>query len=79
LFQQRGKKEAITSIIGRKSSILLFYHGGWCPYRNRYLSKIESIEDKIQELGYQLIAISPDAPSKLIASIDKNKLKYNLF
>ncbi len=79
LVSVEGKQESLTSIIDGKPSILLFYRGGWCPYCNRHLSEIGSIEDKILELGYQIIAISPDAPAKLIASIDKNKLKYRLY
>jgi len=79
LTSKDGKQVTIASITGGKPSILLFYRGGWCPYCNKHLAEIETIEDKILELGYQLIAISPDAPAKLISSIDKNKLKYGLY
>jgi peroxiredoxin len=79
LLSTAGKQETLATITGGKPSILLFYRGGWCPFCNKHLSEIETIQDKIRELGYQLIAISPDAPTKLIASGEKNKLKYDLY
>jgi peroxiredoxin len=79
LLSSAGKQETLAAITGGKPSILLFYRGGWCPFCNKHLAEIESIQDKILELGYQLIAISPDAPPKLIASGEKNKLKYGLY
>lgn len=62
-----------------KKTVLLFYRGGWCPYCNQHLSEIASIENKILELGYQIIAISPDAPSFLNKTITKDKLGYKLY
>ncbi|MBK7625617.1 MAG: AhpC/TSA family protein [Bacteroidales bacterium] len=79
LISTAGNQETLAAITGGKPSILLFYRGGWCPFCNKHLAEIETIQDKILELGYQLIAISPDAPPKLIASGEKNKLKYGLY
>lgn len=79
LLSTTGKQETLATITGGKPSILLFYRGGWCPFCNKHLAEIETIQDKILKLGYQLIAISPDEPSKLIASSEKNKLKYSLY
>ena len=79
LTSTSGKQETLATITAGKPSIILFYRGGWCPFCNRHLAEIGTIEDKILELGYQLIAISPDASEKLNASIDKNKLKYSLY
>mgnify|MGYP005846463279 CR=1 FL=1 len=79
LLSSAGKQETLADITGRKPSILLFYRGGWCPFCNKHLAEIETIQDNILQLGYQLIAISPDAPQKLIESGEKNKLKYRLY
>jgi len=79
LISTSGNQETLAAITGGKPSILLFYRGGWCPFCNKHLAEIETIQDKILELGYQLIAINPDAPPKLIASGEKNKLKYGLY
>ena len=74
-----GNKQSLKAVVSGKPTILLFYRGGWCPYCNRHLSEISAVEDKIIELGYRLIAISPDAPENLNVSIDKNELKYDLY
>lgn len=79
LLSAAGKKETLATITGGKPSVLLFYRGGWCPFCNKHLAEIETIQDKILELGYQLIAISPDAPPKLVETGDKNELKYSLY
>lgn len=61
-----------------KPSVLVFYRGGWCPYCNKQLSGLAIIEKDIQAMGYTLIAVSPDAPAQLKATMDKNKLSYTL-
>jgi len=61
-----------------KPTVLIFYRGGWCPYCNAHLSKIAEIEDDIIKAGYQVVAVSPDAPENLNVTIDKKELKYTL-
>lgn len=62
-----------------KPTVLIFYRGGWCPYCNRHLGELQSIEKQLLSLGYQIIAISPDRPEKLKMVIEKNSLNYNLY
>ncbi len=42
------------------------------------LGQLQSIESKFIQLGYQIIAISPDSPPKLGESIQKHQLNYTL-
>ncbi len=42
------------------------------------MGQLKSIEPKLLELGYQLIAISADRPEKLRESIEKQELHYVL-
>ncbi|MBR9998465.1 MAG: AhpC/TSA family protein [Cyclobacteriaceae bacterium] len=74
-----GSRHTITSVIDDKPSILLFYRGGWCPYCNTHLAEIQEIEEEIIELGYQIIAISPDSPENLNKSAGTHKLSYELY
>lgn len=64
--------------ISEKPTVLIFYRGGWCPYCNRHLAAIGEAEAEVLKLGYQIIAISPDHHSKLAATMDKQKLNYEL-
>lgn len=42
------------------------------------LGQLRLIESQLVELGYQLVAISPDRVEKLQESLEKNKLNYLL-
>lgn len=68
----------LKELVSQQPSILVFYRGGWCPYCNRQLSDLNAIEEQLYEIGYQLLAISPDRPEKLKATLDKNELGYTL-
>ena len=52
-------------------TVLIFYRGGWCPYCNTHLGRLATIEDKLVELGFKIVAVSPDSPE----TIRKNKEK----
>lgn len=67
-----------SDIIKKRKTILIFYRGGWCPYCNEHLSDVGKIEKELDALGYQVIAVSPDAPSQLQPMQDKNDFKYTL-
>jgi peroxiredoxin len=71
--------EIKTNKIISKKTVLVFYRGGWCPYCNAQLADLQEIENQIINLGYQVVAISPDAPSFLKQTEDKKELKYQLF
>lgn len=72
------KKISLRELAAQKPSVIVFYRGGWCPYCNLHLSELQMIEPDIIKEGYQIIAISPDSPESLKASILKNKLNYIL-
>ncbi len=74
-----GQKNSILKVAKEKPTVLLFYRGGWCPYCNRHLAAVGQSNEEIKKLGYQIIGISPDAPSKLNKSVTKNKLSYKLY
>jgi len=76
-----NKAVSLRSLVQKKPSVLVFYRGGWCPYCNAQLASLREIEPRLAQLGYQLIAITPDS----VASINKSlsdtsgqKLNYTL-
>jgi len=62
-----GKDISLRALIESKPSIVIFYRGGWCPYCNRQMQGLIEVEQRIRDLGYQIIAISPDTPQRLQA------------
>jgi peroxiredoxin len=73
-----GKAVSLESVLNKKRTVLVFYRGGWCPYCNLHLAALGEAEKELLDLGYQIVAISPDAPNNLKATEDKNKVNYLL-
>lgn len=75
----KGESVSLNSIVSENPTILIFYRGGWCPYCNVHLSKLQEIESELLALGFQIIAISADSPEMLSETLDKNELKFTLY
>jgi peroxiredoxin len=73
-----GEIVQLKAILEEKPTILVFYRGGWCPYCNVQLSGLVEIEEDILELGYQIVAISPDDYKNLQSTIENNSTRYKL-
>jgi peroxiredoxin len=58
--------------------VVIFYRGGWCPFCNRHLSQLQEIQPKLSEMGYRIVAISPDLPEKMAESLEKEEMSYSL-
>jgi peroxiredoxin len=73
-----GKNVNFEDLTKSKKTILVVYRGGWCPYCNLHLSALGEAEEKLIEMGYQIIAVSPDSPESMKETITKDKLNYML-
>ena len=73
-----GKDVNLQSLISKKPSVVVFYRGGWCPYCNAQLSGLAKIEKEITDLGYQIIAISPENFQNIPDVVKKDKVAYSL-
>ena len=73
-----GKMFNLNEEVAKKPTILIFYRGGWCPYCNKELAGMQSIEGNLRKMGYQIIAISTDSPENLSKTLGKDQLTYTL-
>lgn len=78
LKSSEDKEVVLSDLFKKKKTILIFYRGGWCPYCNSHLSALAESEQQLLNLGYQIIAISPDSPSNLAVTEKKDKVNYLL-
>lgn len=78
LFDANGEPFDLEQAVFSKPTVLIFYRGGWCPFCNMQTGQLIKIEGQLRELGYQIIAISPDKPVKLKDSQEKWEMKYTL-
>lgn len=78
LQDSQGKQVELDKLVSNKPTVLVFYRGGWCPYCNLQLSGLVKIEKDILDLGYQIIAISPDDYRNLQNTESKDSINYTL-
>jgi len=74
-----GNKTELASIIEGKGTVIVFYRGGWCPYCSRHMKELAGIDNELLELGYQIIAISPDTPEKVKEASEHIEGNYRLY
>lgn len=73
-----GKETDLKSVLNGKPTVLIFYRGGWCPFCNRHLADLATVEDQLHDLGFQIVAITPDSPAEISKTIGKHKLTYQV-
>ena len=78
LRDTQGEAVNLRELIGQAPAVLVFYRGGWCPYCNIQLSQLRLSFPGLRALGYKLIAISPDSPESLRATLGDMPLEYTL-
>lgn len=74
-----GDPVSLKALTMQKPTVLIFYRGGWCPYCNRQLAGLKDIEGQLDELGYQILAISPETPAQLQEQKLQTKFSVQLF
>lgn len=68
----------LGTALAEKPTVLVFYRGGWCPYCNKQLAELATFEPKLLALGFQILALSTDAPAGLASTAEKNHVAYRL-
>lgn len=74
-----GKEVDVKEIVSNKPTVLVFYRGGWCPYCTKHLSELRDIEKDINDLGYQIAALSTDAVDRIPETTKSEKISYQLY
>ncbi len=78
LVTLENKKVSLKTLVSQKPTVLIFYRGGWCPFCNIQMGQLVKIEPDLDKLGYQVLAITPDKPESLKASLNKHQINYTL-
>lgn len=79
LVAMDGTTTSLKKVLAKGPTVLVFYRGGWCPYCNAHLSDLERVAPKLKEMGYQVVAVSPDLPVELGKMATKDSLGYELY
>ena len=66
LADGNGNEKSLHSVIGDKPTVILFYRGDWCGNCiNHFSNEIVPNLQKIRDLGYNVMFISPDDPEHI--------------
>ncbi len=79
VYDTAGGEIDLKNYIQDRPAVVVFYRGGWCPYCTRHLSALQEVKNDIFELGFELIAITPDNFNRLDSSIVRGNVDYTLF
>jgi len=78
LPDQLGRDVNSTELLNKGPLVISFYRGSWCPYCNLELHALQAHQDKINELGATLVAISPQRPDESLSTAEKNQLTFSV-
>jgi peroxiredoxin len=73
-----GENVGLRALVAEKPSVLVFYRGGWCPYCTTHLKELKDTMKGLEDLGYQMVAISSDTPEAIAETLEKEPLPYTL-
>ena len=75
---QNGKEVKLKDELKKGKVVLVFYRGQWCPYCNRFLSKLQDSLQLITEKGATLIAVSAEKPEMVVRTVEKTKADFSV-
>ncbi len=73
-----GRPVRISDRLASGPLVINFYRGGWCPYCNLELRAYGGALDLLHLAGGDLIAVSPEKPDHVSATIGKNDLRFTV-
>jgi len=73
-----GNEVRLSSLIGGRKALLLFYRGGWCPFCDKQLAAIARDYQKFQELNATVVAVSGEEAEKGKYLLQKLSLPFVL-
>lgn len=73
-----GNPKNLYEFLKEGPVILSFYRGGWCPVCNDQLYAYQQILPEFEELGAQLVAVSPEKPQSAQDTASKNYITFEV-
>lgn len=74
----QGRRLRLRDALADGAVVLVFYRGGWCPYCNLTLRAWAQALPALREAGASLIAVSPESPTQVSNTVQKNLLDFAL-
>jgi peroxiredoxin len=78
LRNAKGEAVSLADLTKEKTTLLIFYRGGWCPYCVTHLRELAQIQPELEAAGVQVVALSPDSPETITGHLAKGALPYTI-
>ena len=76
LTDPEGQPVSSDTLLERGPLVISFYRGVWCPYCNMELQALQEALPRFENLGAQLVAISPQTAANSRKSVRQNALGF---
>lgn len=73
-----GKSVRLADLLQKGPVILTWYRGGWCPYCNLTLRRLQDELARFQAAGANLLALTPELPDKSLSTQEKHELSFEV-
>lgn len=77
---KNAKGESVTLYDELKSGpvVLIWYRGGWCPYCNLTLKRLQEEMPNFKKYDASLLALTPELPDSSLSTVEKNSLSFQV-
>ena len=77
-MDQDGREVRLKDELKKNKVILVFYRGQWCPYCNRFLSRLQDSLQYLAEKGATVIAVGAEKPESVKQTVEKTKATFHV-
>jgi len=71
-----GTQVKLSTLLAEGPVVINFYRGQWCPYCNLEIRAFQQLLPEFQQVGAQVIAISPELPDQSLTLQEKHELAF---
>ncbi len=75
---QNGEEIRLKDLLKQGKVILVFYRGEWCPFCNRFLTRLQDSLSLINDKGATLVAVSPEKDENIAKTVEKTKAGFSI-
>mgnify|MGYP005991044181 CR=1 FL=1 len=73
-----GKEITLADYLKKGPVVLTWYRGGWCPYCNLTLQRLQEELPNFNAAGANLLALTPEVPDKSMSTKEKHDLQFEV-
>lgn len=78
LKNAKGNKVSLYDELANGPVVLIWYRGGWCPYCNLTLKRLQDELPNFKKYNASLIALTPELPDSTLSTTEKNELTFQV-